>query len=75
MLEGIDRLIDSVESEPANFPPKLVYNEGWLLKLILYWHCRHKIVSYLLLFQRPSLLILEVENNFYIIESRWVTLI
>jgi hypothetical protein len=51
MLEGIHKLIDSVESEPANFPPTLIYNEGWLLRLVLDWYSRNKFSDNPLLFQ------------------------
>ncbi len=50
-LESIHRLIDTVESESAHFPRTLLYNEGWLLRLILDWHSRHKITDHPLLFQ------------------------
>lgn len=50
-LEGILRLIDSAESELANFPLTLLYNEGWLLRLILDWYSRHNLTGHPLLFQ------------------------
>jgi hypothetical protein len=51
VLEGIHRLIDSAESEPANFPPTLLYNEGWLLRLVIDWYSNHKLTDHPLLFQ------------------------
>jgi hypothetical protein len=51
MLEGIHRLIGAAESKPANFPPTLIYNEGWLLRLVLDWYSRHKLIGHLLHFQ------------------------
>jgi hypothetical protein len=53
MLEGIHRLIDAVESQPANFPPTLLYNEGWMLRVVLDWYSRHKITDHPLQFH-PS---------------------
>ncbi len=54
MLKGIHRLIDAAESEPANFPPTLLYNEGWLLRLVLDWYSRHKLTDHPLLFQHHA---------------------
>ena len=54
VLEGIHRLIDAAESEPANFPLTLLYNEGWLLRLVLDWYSRHKLTDHPLLFQRRA---------------------
>ena len=51
VLEGIHKLIDAVESEPANFPPTLIYNEGWMLRLILDWYSRHQLSDHPLQFQ------------------------
>jgi hypothetical protein len=51
MLEGIHSLIDTTESKPSNFPPTLVYNEGWLLRLVLDWYSRHIFQNHSLLFQ------------------------
>jgi len=54
MLEGIHRLIDGVESQPTNFPPTLLYNEGWMLRLVLNWYSRNKFADHPLLFQPQS---------------------
>ncbi len=51
MLKGIHRLIDIAESEPANFPPTLIYNEGWMLRLILDWYSRHQLSDHPLQFE------------------------
>lgn len=51
LLEGIHRLIDSAESELANFPLTLIFNEGWLLRLVLDWYSRHEIKGHPLQFQ------------------------
>jgi hypothetical protein len=50
-LEGIHRLIDAAESEPVNFPLTLLYNEGWLLRLVLDWYSKHELTGHPLLFQ------------------------
>ena len=51
VLEGIHKLIDAVEIEPAIFPPTLLYNEGWLLRLILDCYSRNNLSDHPLLFQ------------------------
>jgi hypothetical protein len=51
VLEGIHKLIDSAESDPAKFPPTLIFNEGWMLRLILDWYSRHKLSDHPLQFQ------------------------
>jgi hypothetical protein len=54
VLKGIHRLIDAAESEPANFPLTLLYNEGWLLRLVLDWYSRHKPTGHPLQFQQRA---------------------
>jgi hypothetical protein len=54
VLEGIHKLISAAESEPANFPHTLLYNEGWLLRLVLDWYSRHKLTGNPLLFQHRA---------------------
>jgi hypothetical protein len=51
VLEGIHRLIDAAESTPANFPATLLYNEGWMLRLILDWYSRHQLADHSLQFE------------------------
>jgi len=54
VLDGLHRLIDAAESEPANFPPTLIYNEGWLLRLVLDWYSKHPLTDSPLLFQQRA---------------------
>jgi len=54
VLEGVHRLIDSAESEPANFPLTLIFNEGWLLRLVLDWYSRHELAGHPLSFQQRA---------------------
>jgi hypothetical protein len=51
VLEGIHKLIDAAETTPANFPPTLLYNEGWMLRLVLDWYSRHQLSDHPLQFQ------------------------
>ncbi len=50
MLDGIHRLIDTTAAETANFPLTLIYNEGWLLRLVIDWYSKHPIPDHPLLF-------------------------
>jgi len=42
MIQGIHALIDAAESEPHRFPPTLLFNEGWMLRLVLDWFNTHE---------------------------------
>ena len=50
MLEGIHALIDAADSEPHRFPPTLLYNEGWMLRLVLGWFHDHEVSGHMLAF-------------------------
>ena len=50
MLERIHALIDAVDSEPHRFPPTLIYNEGWMLRLVLDWFQSHRLPDHALHF-------------------------
>ncbi|PWB53902.1 MAG: hypothetical protein C3F13_08330 [Anaerolineales bacterium] len=54
MLDGVHKLIDSAVVEPANFPPTLIFNEGWLLRLVLDWYSRNYNMDQPLLLQPKS---------------------
>ncbi|MCC6242138.1 MAG: hypothetical protein IT353_04825 [Gemmatimonadaceae bacterium] len=40
-LNHITRLLADTEEGPRRFPPTLLYNEGWLLRLVVDWYHRH----------------------------------
>src|SRR3972149_9501694 len=42
MILGIHALIDATEREPHRFPPTLLYNEGWMLRLVIEWFNTHQ---------------------------------
>jgi len=50
-LEGIHALIESAESGSPRFPPTLVFNEGWMLRLILAWFSTHQVSGHPLNFE------------------------
>jgi hypothetical protein len=54
VLEIIHKLIDTAVAESANFPPTLIFNEGWLLRLVLDWYSRNKNKDQPLIFQPRS---------------------
>ncbi len=40
-LTHVGRLLGDAEAGPRRFPPTLLYNEGWLLRLVVDWYHRH----------------------------------
>jgi len=42
MIQRIHTLLDANETEPHLFPPTLLYNEGWMLRLVLEWFNTHQ---------------------------------
>ncbi|MEW6405905.1 MAG: hypothetical protein AB1649_29305 [Chloroflexota bacterium] len=54
VLNGIHKLIDTADSKRDNFPPTLLYNEGWLLRLALAWFARHKVRAHPLAFEKGA---------------------
>ena len=40
-LERITRMLDGCDTEGALFPPTDLYNEGWMLRLVLDWFSEH----------------------------------
>ena len=53
-LEGIHALIDAAETEPHRFPPTLLYNEGWMLRLVLLWFQTAGVPGHILAFHRGA---------------------
>ena len=48
-----EMLLSAVSSQPL-FPPTLLYNEGWLLRLVLDWFSRHSVQDHPLTFAAGS---------------------
>jgi len=48
MLDCINKIIKTIknDSEHRNIQPTLIYNEGWLMRLILLWFSEHRNVEY-----------------------------
>ncbi len=45
-LQKIFALLESCTSDSAQFPPTLLYNEGWLLRLALDWFSAHRLPNH-----------------------------
>lgn len=43
--------IETVHNPFPHFPPTLIYNEGWLLRLVMDWFAQHKSISHPLAFE------------------------
>jgi hypothetical protein len=49
-LESVQMMLRSSSSIQPHFPPTLLYNEGWLLRLVLDWFARHSVQDHALSF-------------------------
>ena len=49
-LESIQEMLRTAATDQPLFPPTLLYNEGWLLRLVLDWFARHSVQDQLLSF-------------------------
>lgn len=50
MLQRICALLETCTSQSPLFPPTLLYNEGWLLRLVLDWFSTHQVSGHSLAF-------------------------
>jgi hypothetical protein len=53
-LRTVHRLFASSASDSSPFPPTLLYNEGWLLRLILDWFAAYELPDHWLDFARHA---------------------
>jgi len=49
-IRRIAELLEASGGEAPNFPPTLIYNEGWLLRLVLDWFSTHPVADHALTF-------------------------
>jgi hypothetical protein len=49
-LESVQSMLRSASSDQPLFPPTLLFNEGWLLRLVLNWFARHSVKDHPLSF-------------------------
>lgn len=47
-IKKITTLLESCAGDSPNFPPTLLYNEGWLLRLVLNWFSTHTVPTHTL---------------------------
>ncbi|MFI5305377.1 MAG: hypothetical protein ACHQYP_11365 [Nitrospiria bacterium] len=50
MTERIFEMLKGCSTSTRNFPPTILYNESWLLRIILDWFSNHKTENYALTF-------------------------
>jgi hypothetical protein len=53
-LTQISNMLGAVHSPARNMPPTILYNEGWLLRLVLDWYARHPDAGGLLTLHKGS---------------------
>lgn len=53
-MEKITALLESCTGESPKFPPTLLYNEGWLLRLVLDWFSSHPVPAHSLAFSENA---------------------
>jgi hypothetical protein len=54
MLEEIGAILQSYDPESPVFPPTMLFNEGWCLRIILNWFSKHEIKGHSLSFESNS---------------------
>lgn len=50
VMESIRAMLTACDTELPPFPPTDLYNEGWLLRLVLDWYSRHNVADHPLRF-------------------------
>ncbi len=45
-IDRIRKLLESCTSKTPSFPPTLIYNEGWFLRLVLDWFFTHSVPNH-----------------------------
>ena len=53
-MKGFLNLVSSIDSEKPNFPPTILYNEGWLLRLVVDWFSTSEIRDHPLSFPKDG---------------------
>jgi len=53
-MKGFLNLVSSIDSEKPNFPPTILYNEGWLLRLVVDWFSNSGIPDHALSFPQDG---------------------
>jgi hypothetical protein len=53
-LDKISQMLELCNSDTPHFPPTDLYNEGWLLRLILQWFASNRIEKHPLMFSESA---------------------
>jgi len=53
-MEMVQDILSSCNTEEPNLPPTTLYNEGWLLRLVLEWFSKHRVTGHALDFDSGS---------------------
>jgi hypothetical protein len=53
-LDIVDRFVEAGEPAGMHFPPTLLYNEGWLLRLVLNWFHKNRTPGHPLFFEESA---------------------
>ena len=54
MLAAVYEILDRCGSENSVLPPTVLFNEGWMLRLVLDWCDRHRGVKHALAFEEGA---------------------
>ncbi len=46
MLEIVMTLLKELDSDKPHMPPTTLYNEGWLLRIILHWFYQNQVAGH-----------------------------
>lgn len=45
-MKNVIRLLESLDLNSTNYPPTIIYNEGWMLRILLAWFSRNREIEY-----------------------------
>ena len=53
-MQALRTLLDKFDPQNTNFPPTLLFNEGWLLRILLDWFSTHQVPDHPLNFAEDA---------------------
>lgn len=53
-MDKFIELLNSFDIENPNFPPTMIYNEGWMLRLVLEWFSKNLNVDFKINFHEDA---------------------
>jgi len=54
VMKKITALLEACGEKSRKFPPTLLFNEGWLLRLVLDWFSVHAVSDHMLAFSENA---------------------